>query len=156
MKATASYPLAVFAILFAFNVQASTTWIPIMSNGITIFIPYNPGGNFDAPTQLSYNNSDGVRHLSWDDIDNASNYQIQGLNAQGQWITILVTSSTSVIIDNRFNGFSELKIAACNYSSCDNTGVWSDTLALTSRTMFIHTDLLGSPVAETDSDGEVQ
>ena len=135
--------------------HANTTWIPIGVGDITIIIPFTPNSPFMAPVNMQVISNGTGKILSWNDIEHASKYEIQGLNAQGQWVSILVTNATSVTLDSRFSGVSSVRVVACTFTSCINTGSWSGLVSVGRKVIYIHTDLLGSPVAETDENGDV-
>ena len=80
---------------------------------------------------------------------------MQGLTASGEWATILVTDDTTVAFDSRFDGYLSVRVTACNDYGCSSTGLWSNILSITKKVIFIHTDLLGSPVVETDENGNL-
>lgn len=151
---------AIFFILFSLSSHADTTWIPISNGGITIIIPYTPTGVFSAPSNTQLSQSSSVATLSWSDIQHASRFEVQAKNAQGVWVSLFITEDAFAIIDSRFNGFTEVRVMACSYNSCTNTGDWSVSVNINSlrekRIIFIHTDLLGTPVAETNKDGVIQ
>ncbi len=140
---------AIISIIFSICSQASTTWLPINNDGITIIIPYLPTDIFTAPAnaKLSLNGSTFI--FTWSDTQHASRYQIQAKNSQGIWDNLFITQDTFALIDSRFTGYSEVKVMACSYNSCNNTGNWSLAIKL-KRISFIHTEMLGSPVSNTE------
>jgi len=160
MECKYKYISAIFFILFSISSHADTTWIPISTGDITIIIPFTPTGDFPAPSNTQLSQSGSTTTLSWADIQHASRFEIQAKNAQGVWVSILITEDTFVIIDSRFSGYSEIRVMACTYNSCASTGIWSAGVNINAlrerRIIFIHTDLLGSPVAETDKNGVIQ
>lgn len=151
--------LAMLSMFYSFDSQADTTWIPINVGDITIFIPYIPTGTFAAPANAQLNQSGSVSTLSWADIQHASRYEVQAKNAQGVWVSLFITEDNFVIMDARFNGYSEVRVMACSYNSCASTGSWSASVNISAlrdkRIIFIHSDLLGTPVAETDENGDL-
>jgi hypothetical protein len=159
MKKKLTMAASLFGLLCTLQTQASTTWIPISVGDITTIIPYTPSGLFLAPANANASTVNGVSTLSWSDVEHASKFQIHALNSQGQWVVITTTESLSLTLAGNNAGYSSFRVVACNYSTCANTGSWSETIYLITpvrNIIFIHTDLLGSPVAETDLDGIVQ
>ncbi|MFC5080995.1 hypothetical protein VTH8203_01581 [Vibrio thalassae] len=114
-------------MIFSFvkEVYAETTWIPISNGGINLIVPYVNGKQFQAPINIEKTKEDGRSIVSWDDIEHASQYQVQGQNANGNWITILTVKSSSFEINSLFDWFNKIRIIACNYYSCDKTGLAS-------------------------------
>ena len=66
--------------LLSLKTQAKTTWIPIGLGDITTFVPYAPTELFTAPANRRRSNNNGVTTLSWDDVEHASKFEVQGLN----------------------------------------------------------------------------
>jgi hypothetical protein len=161
MKRIALNTIAMLSMVFSFNLHASTTWVPIIVGDITTIIPYVPSEVFVAPTNTVLTTNGSITTLSWDDIEHASRYEVQAENSQGVWVSIFTTEETSVVIDSRFSSYGAVRVVACSYSSCANTGAWSTTVRInlntggSSKIIFIHTDLLGSPVVKTDINGWV-
>lgn len=155
MKKELTLAAALVGLTCSLQAQATTTWIPIAVGDITTIIPYVPSVNFMAPSNTVFTQNGAVNTLSWDDIEHASRYEVQAMNSQGIWVSIITTEDTSVVIDYRFSGYSVVRVVACTFSSCADTGAWSTSVRINSRIIFIHTDLLGSPVAETDENGAV-
>jgi hypothetical protein len=151
--------LTMLTMFYALNSEADTTWVPISVGDIMTFIPFTPNGTFNAPGNTQLNQSGATLTLSWSDIQHASRFEVQAKNAQGVWISLFITEDNFAIMDSRFNGYTEVRIMACSYNSCANTGSWSASVSInntrTKRTIFIHTDLLGTPVAETDDQGAI-
>ncbi|MCP4412169.1 MAG: hypothetical protein GY808_06330, partial [Gammaproteobacteria bacterium] len=121
MKSTIRLLIVTGVFLSSFVTLASTTWVPI-GGDITIFIPYEPSEPFEAPVNIQKSENGGVSTLTWDDVEHASQFEVQGLNAQGVWVTILVTTDNFVVLDERFSDYSQIRIAACNYQAqaCSN------------------------------------
>jgi RHS repeat-associated protein len=122
--------LTMLTMFYSLDNQADTTWVPINVGDITTFIPYTPTGTFAAPANAQLIDVGGVTRLSWDNIEHASQYEIQGLNAAGQWVSILTTDALFAVIDNRFQGFTNIRVTACTYNSCTSSGSWSAQIAL--------------------------
>jgi len=143
------------SLLCTLQVQASTTWIPIAVGDITTIIPYTPSVLFLAPANVNVSTVNGVTTLSWNDVEHASKFEVQAINAEGQWVTIATTENLSILLTGSNADYTSFRVVACNYNTCASTGSWSGTAYL-GKVVFIHTDLLGSPVAETDKNGDVQ
>ena len=151
---------SIMTLLFclAFTSQAATTWIPISSSDITVIIPFIPTESFSAPSDLQLSAQGAQQQLSWQDINHASGYQVQARNNTGEWLNIAYTHSNVIDLDARFSAYTTVRVIACNYNTCANTGAWSAVLSIASdqrEIIFIHTDLLGSPVAETNGNGDL-
>ncbi len=139
--------LIISSLSISFNTQASTTWVPISNGSITIIIPFIPNEKFNAPlqTQLSYNGQ--YYSLSWENITHASRYQISALNSEGVWVNILETDNVYLLLDNRFNNYTDIKITACNYNSCNQAG---ESTNISFAKKSYQYDALGRLIAITD------
>ncbi|MCG7548664.1 hypothetical protein [Pseudoalteromonas sp. Of7M-16] len=130
-------------------VNAKTTWIPIHSGKVFTVIPLIPKGVFEAPTGLKKQQlSSGIK-VSWNDVEHASKFLIQAKNTSGDWIDIKIVEGTELILGNEFKQYHQVRISACNYISCKNTGLASSSLTFKKSIIFVHPDILGSPVAES-------
>ncbi len=153
---------SILILISSLQLQADPIWVPISVGDITTFIPveppYVPSEPFVAPPNTRVYVSGGTRTLTWGAIEHVDRYYVQGLDANGNWVNILVVYGTQVTIDSRFDGYSAVRVIACTYNSCVNTGSWSEVVGLSTQRqiIYIHTDLLGSPVVETNKNGEVQ
>lgn len=140
-----------FILLFAGALKAETTWIPIANGDVTIIIPFIPRDIYQQP--LNLNIADDV--VSWQDVLHASNYLVQGLTSNDEWIDIVVTKNTTERFDNRFVGFGKIRVKACNYLTCDQTGHYATLNVVTKPTYRYKKysyDALGRLVCEKDSE----
>jgi len=128
MRGTSLKIFTMLAMVFSLGSKADTTWIPIIVGDITTFIPYAPNEPFVAPANAQLSNVGGVIRLSWDNVEHASKYEIQGLNAQGQWVSIVTTDELFAVIDNRFSGFTNIRVTACSFNTCISSGSWSGSV----------------------------
>jgi hypothetical protein len=110
--------IVILILLFAGALKAETTWIPISNGNIVIIIPFIPGDIYQAPENLNIAN--GL--ITWTSVLHASSYLVQGLTTSGEWIDILVTKHTNESFDSRFAGYSQIRVTACNYQTCNETG----------------------------------
>ncbi|KZN39457.1 hypothetical protein N480_01090 [Pseudoalteromonas luteoviolacea S2607] len=140
--------LLTFLLSFPLTVKAQTTWIPISNGGIFFVIPFIPSVSFPPATNFNTNIVSGESYVTWADIEHASKYQIQVLNSQGQWVDLFIVNENKFLL-SKLNGNYEFRVIACNMNTCENTGQASISFAPRKKVAFIHTDLLGSPVAET-------
>ncbi|QPB84111.1 hypothetical protein CWC22_014370 [Pseudoalteromonas rubra] len=142
-----------FALLSIGSASASTTWIPIKRGKITIILPYIPKDKFSSPKNIRISDSSGGKTISWDDIKHASKYKIQVLNEKGIWVDVAITDKTFFELHSGYTGknseYFQVRVVACNYNTCTNTGTYSLGYSFRKKVVFIHTDLLGSPVAES-------
>ncbi|WP_440053196.1 tandem-95 repeat protein [Pseudoalteromonas sp. T1lg65] len=101
-------------------------------------------------------------NLVWSEVDNAVRYELQSAECQSAqecsenhsftWFTVSsVAQSTSYQIDKSTQTNRIFRLRACNVA--DICTQWSYAIALKEKqVIFIHTDLLGSPVAESIKD----
>ncbi|AZZ97487.1 hypothetical protein [Pseudoalteromonas sp. R3] len=140
-------------LLITGSTLASTTWIPISNGNTFVIFPYIPKDKFSAPKNMKISDSSSGKTISWDDIKHASKYKVQVLNEQGIWIDVAITDKTSFELHSGYTGkdaeYFQVRVVACNYYTCDNTGTYSLGYSFRKKVVFIHTDLLGSPVAES-------
>ncbi|WP_125557802.1 hypothetical protein [Pseudoalteromonas rubra] len=141
----------IIALLFfvCFSSSASTTWIPIKSGSIIVFLPFIPNYPFEAPKGIKKLQSGNVITITWDDIKHASKYLVQAVNSRGEWVDVKITTSPSLTIGKDFDGFYQIRIVACNYYSCEKTGDYSESIAFKKSIIFVHPDILGSPIMES-------
>jgi len=125
-----SLSLSIITLFFSSQLLASTTWVPIQVGDITTFIPYNSGDTLPAPSNVHVSSNNNSTVLTWDDVENASQYEIQGLNAQGNWVNIANISGLSTTIDSRFNGYTAIRIQACSHTTCSSSNSWSTTVSI--------------------------
>jgi hypothetical protein len=135
--------------------RAATTWVTIAEGDVNIIMPFTPTELFSAPTNVNVAQTSAGRTLSWDDVEHASKFEVQALNTQGNWESITVTEELFLEITADYADYTSFRVVACNYASCEGTGDWGENTSVR-KIIFIHTDLLGSPVAETDINGDVQ
>lgn len=107
-----------------FFAKSETNWVPVSVGDITIFIPYTSSELLPAPSNVRITTND-TTVLTWDEVQHASKYEVQGLNSNGVWVRIIVTENTSIIIDDSFNAYSKFRVLACGYNTCHSTGNWS-------------------------------
>ncbi|AOT07731.1 RHS repeat-associated core domain-containing protein [Pseudoalteromonas luteoviolacea] len=92
----------------------------------SLFIPIGVGEQFIViPRPIDANEykakiiqDNHGRLLTWSADLGAEKYAIQVLNDNGQWETLLYTTGNSIRLDDRFNDFAQVRVAACYSSSC--------------------------------------
>lgn len=136
-------------LLFTGTLKAETTWIPISNGGNFIIIPFIPTDKYSQPNNVTLVKLSNGATITWNDIQHASKYRVEGLDSNGNWVLLREVDSNSVTFSPLPNGISSIRVMACSYISCANSGLWSNSVALKKQIIFIHTDLLGSPVVET-------
>ena len=144
--------LIILMLLISGTLKAETTWIPIGNGTNFIIIPYIPSDKFSRPNNVSLLKSGSDVIVSWDDILHASKYRIEGYDDHGNWILLREISANKTVFSPLPSNISNIRIMACTYTTCSNTGTWSLSVALGKRIIFIHTDILGSPVAESQGE----
>lgn len=131
MKLKLTLVAALAGLLWSLQAQASTTWVPIAVGDITTIIPYVPNGPLSTTQNIQITTENNMDTLTWDDIEHASQYQIQAQTEEGVWVDILTTDGLSVMLDSRFDGYQAVRVQGCTYSSCVNTGDWSISVNIT-------------------------
>lgn len=155
MKKQLTLAAALVGLFCSLQVQAGTTWIPIAVGDITTIIPYSPSGLFQPPANTRLTTVNGVSTLSWDDVKHASQYQIQALNTQGQWVTITTTEKLSLALTGSNASYSSFRVVACNYNTCANTGSWSTfEITLKSSSIIYKYDARGRLIKVSSSMGK--
>ncbi|KZN37856.1 hypothetical protein N480_14025 [Pseudoalteromonas luteoviolacea S2607] len=92
----------------------------------SLFIPISVGEQFIViPRPIDANEysakiiqDDQGRLLTWSTILGAEKYAIQVLNENGQWENLQYTNDNSIRLDDRFNDFAQVRVAACYSGSC--------------------------------------
>ncbi|MCG7561269.1 hypothetical protein [Pseudoalteromonas sp. McH1-42] len=145
----------IFLLFSSGQLFAKTTWIPIYMDKITTFIPYIPSYKYPEPSSVAIETIGDVKYMKWEHVIHASKYLVQGKDANGNWIDVLITEDNSVTIDARFDKYYQLRVVACNFNTCSDTGLFSQGYSHRESVIFIHTDMLGTPVLETDVNGKL-
>ncbi|QPB83414.1 hypothetical protein CWC22_010630 [Pseudoalteromonas rubra] len=96
--------------------NSKSLFTPIRIGKKLIVVPRKIDAN-EYQAQLTISN--GEKRLTWSAIAGVSKYAIQVLNEDGQWENLLFTESLSVILDDRFNGYLQVRVAACYRDSCN-------------------------------------
>ena len=116
-------------LLFTGTLKAETTWIPISNGGNFIIIPFIPNYKYSQPNNVTLVKlSNGVT-ITWNDIQHASKYRVEGLDSNGNWVLLREVDSNSVTFSPLPNGISRLRVSGCTYNSCTNSGGWSEISA---------------------------
>jgi hypothetical protein len=116
----------------------------------------------DAPATVSLPSasSDGSYTLSWSAVNGSSSYQVSEKIKQASWGEFAsVGNTTQRNFSGQFNGQFQYRVRACNVGGC-GLETTSATITVSRDTAyrieFIHTDLLGSPVTESDNTGALK
>ena len=131
--------------------QGQTMFIPIAVGDITIFIPIMPSSSSGSVTGTS---TDGRYDLSWSAVSNASYYQIIITDESGTQRIIKVIG-THYSLAGLSLGSNKIEIQACNASNQCGVSYLAGTVSRSSKVRYQHTDMLGTPVMETDESGYV-
>ena len=126
-------------------------FIPIAVGDITIFIPIMPSSSSGSVTGTS---TDGRYDLSWSAVSNASYYQIIITDESGTQRIIKVIG-THYSLAGLSLGSNKIEIQACNASNQCGVSYLAGTVSRSSKVRYQHTDMLGTPVMETDESGYV-
>ena len=126
-------------------------FIPIAVGDITIFIPIMASSSSGSVTGTS---TDGRYDLSWSAVSNASYYQIIITDESGTQRIIKVIG-THYSLAGLSLGSNKIEIQACNASNQCGVSYLAGTVSRSSRVRYQHTDMLGTPVMETDESGNV-
>ncbi|WP_295033656.1 RHS repeat-associated core domain-containing protein [Shewanella sp.] len=126
-------------------------FIPIAVGDITIFIPIMPSSSSGSVTGTS---TDGRYDLSWSAVSNASYYQIIITDENGTQRIIKVIG-THYSLAGLSLGSNKIEIQACNASNQCGVSYLAGTVSRSSKVRYQHTDMLGTPVMETDESGYV-
>ncbi len=99
---------------------------------------------------------EGSIQITWSTSPTASSYTLQERRDANSWQNI-TTQSSSSLSRYRSDGDYIYRVKACNISGCSN---WqtskSVAVRLEKQIIFIHTDLLGSPTAESNMNGDIE
>ena len=98
--------------------------------------------------------TDGRYDLSWSAVSNASYYQIIITDESGTQRIIKVIG-THYSLAGLSLGSNKIEIQACNASNQCGVSYLAGTVSRSSRVRYQHTDMLGTPVMETDESGYV-
>ncbi len=114
--------ITLFTIISTIQLQANTTWVPIQVDSIMILVPYTPIEQFSAPNNLQVTTVNEVATLSWDNVEHASQYEIQFYDSQtNQWVSVGTTKELFFVLSGSYPSNTEFSVTACNYNSCTNS-----------------------------------
>ncbi|MCG7537559.1 RHS repeat-associated core domain-containing protein [Pseudoalteromonas sp. OOF1S-7] len=136
---------------FSLGSQGETVFIPIAVGGITTVIPILP-----TPDQVQLNTVGikGQYPLSWSSVSGVQYYQIKIINDIGE-ITIVEVSSANYTLAGLALGDNKIEIKACNGAHQCGIAVSAGTVSVANRITYMHSDILGTPVMESDAAGRV-
>ncbi|MEC4728631.1 hypothetical protein HWQ46_24215 [Shewanella sp. D64] len=146
--------LVLSVALLSFQSQASqgqTVFIPIAVGDITTFIPIMPSSSTGSVTSTT---TDGSYNLNWSAVTNASYYQIIITDEDGKK-RIIKVFGTSYDLAGLSLGSNTIEVQACNANHQCGVGYLAGTVSRSSKVTYQHTDMLGTPVMETDEAGQV-
>ncbi len=113
----------------------------------------------DAPAVITVSTEqivEGSIQITWSTAPTASSYTLQERRNANSWQNI-TTQSSRAFSRYRSDGEYIYRVKACNISGCSN---WQTSINVTVRlekqVIFIHTDLLGSPAAESNMNGDIE
>ncbi|MCL1127827.1 RHS repeat domain-containing protein, partial [Shewanella surugensis] len=131
--------------------QGRTTFVPIAVGDILIFIPL-----LSTPTQTSVKatSSDGRYQLKWDKVPQASYYQIIITDEKGKQRIVIVTGNSHALSGLSL-GNNTVEIQACNSKDQCGASALVGTVKRNTKVTYQHTDMLGSPVMQSDEAGNV-
>ncbi|ACJ29460.1 Conserved hypothetical protein [Shewanella piezotolerans WP3] len=104
---------------------------------------------------LASSDPDGNYRVSWSAVANATRYQLSGESNSS-----LYSGSALSLARSQSAGSYSYKVRACNGSACSayspiKTIQVSGSLPSNYKVTYQHTDMLGTPVMETDAEGKV-
>ena len=131
------------------------------SNVSTKMVTVSAGLPAPSSIQVVASDIDGQFEVSWSSVANATGYILEQSKSSAAYVEVFRGAETvyGVLADA---GQYKFRVKACNnnYSSC---GTYIETSAATTvsgsspsasrRVVFLHTDLLGSPSAESNENG---
>ncbi|TQV76454.1 hypothetical protein FLL45_00365 [Aliikangiella marina] len=128
-------------------------FVPISVGDITIFIPI-----LSAPTNVGYSPQQtpvgDVYDVSWSANNDAAYYQIEIIDEEGNK-RIITTTNLSYSLSALPLGNSTVNVLACNsQNQCGGSSLVGN-FTTSEKIRYVHTDILGSPIAEMDSAGNL-
>lgn len=128
-------------------------FIPIAVGDISTFIPLLP-----SPSQVSISTQENtlgdIHNVSWEAVDGAAYYQIEVIDSEGKK-QVFITTELNYALSGLPLGESSAYILACNNKNQCGSSSSLGSYLTTEKIRFVHADLLGSPVLETDEAGNV-
>ncbi|WP_232847055.1 RHS repeat-associated core domain-containing protein [Shewanella nanhaiensis] len=131
--------------------QGQTVFIPISVGDITTFIPIMPSSSTGSVASTT---TDGSYNLNWSAVTNASYYQIIITDEDGKK-RIIKVFGTSYDLAGLSLGSNTIEVQACNANHQCGVGYLAGTVSRSSKVTYQHTDMLGTPVMETDESGQI-
>ncbi len=117
----------------------------------------------DAPT-IAGPNSSGHFVVNWQRVDGLISYRLDNATcttscdqlAPSDWSGTTIQGSEKQLVKDKTNGTFAYRVRAClsgGHCAADSPMVTVTTNGVNSKKVFLHTDLLGSPVVESDENG---
>ena len=127
---------------------------------VTFASPPGAPDYLNSPTNIS---SGQTVTLSWNQVYAATKYVLEQQRNGGSWTSLYSGSATSKSTNlSATPGLYYFRVKACNTTECSAYTLSGQTQSVLgapnsnkSRVIYIHTDLLGSPTAETDENGNL-
>jgi RHS repeat-associated protein len=157
MLAKRSFQSLLFAVFFvSMALSASVhagkqTFIPIHGD-VMIFIPILPTPADVVKVTEPQTVGASVHRFSWNAVNNATYYQLDITDENGDVSTVITYSPELVLIDLPL-GSSTVTLMACNSNNQCGAHHSLGTFQTDSRVFYAHTDALGSVIAETNEAG---
>lgn len=131
--------------------QGQTTFVPIAVGDILTFIPL-----LSTPAQASVKASskDGSYQLVWSNVSSAEYYQVIVTDEKGKQriVKVMVTSHKLAGLSL---GNNKVEIQACNQNDQCGAPSLVSNVKRNIKVTYQHTDMLGSPVMQSDEAGNV-
>nr|WP_254796337.1 RHS repeat-associated core domain-containing protein [Moritella viscosa]SHO18218.1 Putative uncharacterized protein [Moritella viscosa] len=123
------------------------------AQGKTVFIPIAvPAMPFIRTANLA--RSGGGYNLTWFAVANASYYQLIITDENGEQRIVKVTGTSYVLSDFSL-GSNKIEVKVCNANDRCGGAYYVGSAIRNTKVTYQHTDMLGSPVLETDYQGQV-
>ena len=145
---------------YKYQVRSYNTsgWSGYRASGtVTVLLPPPTPSGITVPATTVTNGTIGI---SWVSSSTATKYQLQESVNSSAWTTLTSTAtSTNYSRSGRRNSRYKYQVRAYNNSGWSGyriSSIVNVQNVKSKQIIFIHTDLLGTPVTETDENGDVQ
>ncbi len=148
----------IFALLISIMVigkvhadKIETHWVPISSADLLIFVPVlsKPA---TSNLEIIQDGGSSLYDLSWNSVSGAAYYQIEVVGESGEVYTFQ-TNELNFTFSGLPLGSSKVNLYACNQAAQCGVPLEVGTFNSNEQIRYVHSDILGSTILETDHAG---
>ena len=148
----------VVLMLLPINSTASneeSSFIPIFVGGMVTFVQKTlPIPEFDISPEISSTPSNEGADIEWESAGDGAYYQLSIEDESGS-IRIIRIKNLGHTLVNLSLGNNIVRLAPCNVRFVCGDEIDVEVYYINEKVRFVHVDILGTPILETDQEGNV-